>query len=125
MENEEIENPILGSLKAAIGAKLDPFATNRVDPRGYRLREVGSFLAQLRDLKTPVALSDVAGVVREIRSVTAGVYVGGFDLPERGRCSGEMSSREMEKLQGHLENLVTKLKTELPELLEEFPQQFS
>jgi hypothetical protein len=121
--SENVESPIFKSLKRAISVKLDPPAANRIDPRGYRLQEVGRFLSELRDLNIPAR--DLGRVIGEIRSVIAGSYVGVFDQPERDRRFSELSGGERGKLQGHLDGLVAKVKTEFPELLEQFPEQFS
>jgi hypothetical protein len=123
MSRVQTQSALFTKLEAEISAALDPFAGNRTDPRGYKLLEVRRFLAALRQSNGPPC--DLGSAVSEIRSVVAGVYFGGFDLPERDRCLIELSGEERERLQEHVESLMAKVKTEFPELVEEFPEQFS
>jgi hypothetical protein len=107
----------------AIRARLDPFAANRTDPQGYRLAKIREFLRLLNASNRSLSLEMVAA---EIGSMVSGAFAPGsyFPSPDGRRSLARLSTTERQALEEILQGLVQKIRTELPELVDEFPEQF-
>ncbi len=118
------ESTLLDELKAAVAARLDPFAANRVDPRDYRLNAITLLLELLRNSDS--SLLDLTQVLNEIKS-GGGPFAPGdtFEVSLGGSCLSSLSESERQELQENLENHVDKIQREFPELVAQFPAQFS
>ena len=123
MASEVLTGSLYGELRRLMDARLNPFAANRTDPHGYRLKEIKRLLVSLRNSSSSVG--DLTEVAREVW-MTGGPFTSGttFDTSRGDKVVGTLSAAEQQELKEHLDELVAGIKDEFPELVEEFPGQF-